>query len=139
MTRILTRGLALLAVSLALLSACDKGTSSARPGPKVKNSVAAYLHNAELQFETPAQGAEIRRALTDMLNLTPGLLRERRYADYQMTPDAWDVPTLLSRYFVPEKADRVLREKTFYEEVDRPEARLEIDRQLRAVEKALAG
>ncbi len=101
------------------------------------NSVAVYFHNAELQFETPAQGAEIRRALEDILNLSPEDLRKRRYANYQLVPESWDILTLIRSYFVPEKP-LSLEEARFYQDMTEAPARKEVENQLRAVNEALA-
>lgn len=126
----------ILAISLTSLT--DRHVSYA-VAQHVRNAVAAYLHNAELQFETPSQGAEIKKALRDMLTLTPKELQGRRYANYRLEPNVWDIITLLHKYFVPEENSRDIRAKTFYKDFAKPEARLEIQQQLEKIEKALAG
>jgi hypothetical protein len=118
---------ATLAVALA-----PAGCTRQRP-----NSVAAFLDGAERQTETPAHREEVRRALADMLRLAPGELAQRRYRDYDGTPGSWTALDVLERSFVPENA-AVLDSATFYRDVAGPAARQAIQRQLSAVEQALA-
>jgi hypothetical protein len=73
-----------------------------------------------------------------MLELSPEELRKKRYADYAMAPDAWDAVTLLHKYFLPAKPSPGLTEEGFYADVGKPEARREIDQQLKAVERSLS-
>jgi len=66
------------------------------------NPLVLYLRGAELQCETDAQLANIRRALDDLATLPVATLRSRRYADYAGTLGAWDLPQLIRSHFVPE-------------------------------------
>lgn len=102
------------------------------------NSVAVFLEHAERQTESPQQRAEVRQALSDMLQLAPDQLAQRRYRDYDGTPGAWTVLQLFERYFVPAHA-AVLDSASFYRDVTQPAAREAIQRQLTAVERALSG
>ena len=104
---------------------------------KQPNSVAAFLDGAERQTEAPEFREEVRLALSDMLRLPAQELAKHRYRDYDGMPGAWTAPELLGHYFVPEQA-AVLDSATFYRDVEQPAARQAIQRQLTAVEQALA-
>ncbi len=117
-----------LALSAAVLLC---GCSSHKPEPNV---VAEFLTNADRQYETEDQRAEIIRAFDDMLQKPPAELRQQRYADYTGNRRAWPVTTLLERYFVPNPL-RSLDPATFYSDVAQPEARAAIRRHLSALRK----
>jgi hypothetical protein len=122
-------------VAVALMAVMPTAPGCAR---SQANTVAAFLEQAERQTEAPQQRAEVRQALSDMLQLTPDQLAQRRYRDYADTPGAWTALQLLERYFVPAHP-AVLDSATFYRDVTQPAARQAIQRQLTAVEQALAG
>lgn len=69
---------------------------------KFNNPVANYLNGSELQAETDAQRQNIATALNDALNLSENQLKEKRYKDYSGKANQWDLPTLISRHFVPD-------------------------------------
>ena len=68
---------------------------------RMPNPIVSYLRGAELQCEDDAQRANIHRAFEDLATLPAAELRARRYADYQGTPGAWDLPRVLRSHFVP--------------------------------------
>jgi hypothetical protein len=120
-----------LAISIVVcgsLFACrDKGP----------NAVVAYLQGADQQFENAGQGREIEKALNDMLTLSPDELRTRRYANYQMEPDAWTIIDILHKYFLPSKPTG-LDQNRFFRDVTKPEARAVIQERLLEVKKAIS-
>jgi hypothetical protein len=65
------------------------------------NAVLRYLDNSELQYEGETQEANLEEALSDILLMDEGSLRIQRYKDYAGQDNQWDLPTLLSRHFVP--------------------------------------
>lgn len=93
---------------LALFALAPACGTSAPPVPAAPppNPIVTYLRGAELQAEDDAQRANIHRALEDLAALPAAELRARRYADYQGTPDAWDLPRVLRSHFVPSDASR---------------------------------
>jgi hypothetical protein len=101
------------------------------------NVVAEYLDGAERQSETVENRKEIRRALRDMLILSPQELQQRRYADYEGTPQAWTAVELLERSFVPAR-QAALDPASFYRDLAAPRARGAIRKQLQDVERALS-
>jgi hypothetical protein len=79
------------------------------------NPLVAYLRGAELQCEDDAQRINVRRALDDLATLPLDELRVRRYADYQGTPGAWDLPRVLRAWLTAvsrDARDRVERSAT---------------------------
>ena len=108
------------------------GTKSESVKDAKTNIVVAYLAEAERQSETDDQRQEIEKALRDMLTLSPGELRKRRYADYQGNPQKWSVTTLLTRYFVPDSLFQI-EEDRFYEDVSDSTAQEITRRQLEAL------
>jgi hypothetical protein len=68
--------------------------------PVSYNVVQCFFSAADLQAETQSQLREIRRALTDALELPIEELRKPRYADYTMVPNQWTFDELISRYFL---------------------------------------
>ncbi len=89
------------------------------------NPVADYLKNAELQYEGKAQEETIAAALNDILSLPDEQLKAKKYSDYAGTKDQWDLPTLISRHFVPDRKGKSLGD-SFYCDVCSEEARREI-------------
>ncbi len=107
---------------------CAASHATAEP-----NIVAQYLAHADRQYETEDQRMEMVRALEDMLTKAPDKLRALRYADYQGNKDAWSLPTLLQRYFVPVKPVPRLDSDAFFRDVAKPVARQSIREQLSAL------
>ncbi len=89
------------------------------------NPVADFLKNAELQYEGKAQEETVAAALNDILSLPEEALKSRRYSDYAGTKDQWDLPTLISRHFVPDRKGKNLG-SVFYRDVRSDEARREV-------------
>lgn len=75
------------------------------PSAPSANPIVRYLRGAELQAEDEAQVANIHRAFEDLVALPTAELRARRYADYQGTPGAWDLPRVIRSHFVPESRE----------------------------------
>jgi hypothetical protein len=63
--------------------------------------VVDYFANAEVQAETDMQHAELRRALTDLLNMGDAELRAARYAGFSGEPGQRDLVKLLHGHVVP--------------------------------------
>jgi hypothetical protein len=97
-------------------------------GKTRRNPVANYLRGAELQCETDEQRANIVTALNDALTLPRESLAARRYKNYQGQEGQWDLPTLISRHFVPDHAGAILGDH-FYRDVKAKEAH-EVIRQI---------
>ena len=115
-----------IAVALFLVCVCACQRDHAHhPG----NSVATFLANAERQAETDEQRSEIQRALHDMLDKSPGDLRQMRYADYTGQVNQWSIIQLLVHYFVP-NPPAALDETKFYQDTRTPAARAAIKHQL---------
>jgi hypothetical protein len=117
--------------ALVLLLALPSCAKTAGP-----NSVALFLRGAERQTETADQMLQVRQALHDMIDLGVDDLRGRRYPDYTMTPGQWPVTVLLSKYFVP-GTPMELDEEAFYRDVGKSEARVAIQEQIQAIDKAM--
>jgi len=83
------------------------------------NPVTEYLKSVEVQCETEEQRQTVVRALQDVLTLPEQELGRRRYADYAGRPEAWDLPTLLARYLVPDRQGRTFG-PDFYADVKSP-------------------
>jgi len=102
------RATTLVAFALTLaLGACGASAPvTPPPVPRASapatNPIVRYLRGAELQAEDEAQVANIHRAFEDLATLPTAELRARRYADYQGTPDAWDLPRVIRSHFVPD-------------------------------------
>jgi len=108
-------------VILVLASSCNTKQAG--------NSIVLYMNGAELQIETMDQRQELQKALTDILTLSPEVLRQRRYADYQLTPNKWTIVEILQRYYVPPK--RVfLNSDSFFKDVISKEAHQNIQKHL---------
>ena len=101
------------------LAAC--GGSAPPPRQASENPIVEYFTGAELQVETDDQRAVIEQALRDMETLPVAALQEKRYPDYQLTPESWDLPTLLERYYVPGRAMSI--RLGFWEHVGAPDSR----------------
>lgn len=89
--------------------------------PQAAAAIARCLDGAELQAETDAQKKNLRRGFDDLATQPPASLRARRYADYQGTPDRWDLPELLKHHLVPREPCGY--EAAFWESVDDPRVR----------------
>ena len=70
---------------------------------KAKNPVLEYFENVELQYEGKSQEENIIHALNDILHLSENELRSRKYRDYTGKDNQWDLSTLISSHFVPDK------------------------------------
>jgi hypothetical protein len=89
-------------------SAATTATATATAAPSapaasavVGNAVVDYFAKAEVQAETDAQRAELRRALADLLNLGDAELRAARYASFSGQPGQRDLVKLLHGHVVP--------------------------------------
>jgi hypothetical protein len=67
----------------------------------VGSAVVDYFAKAEVQAETDMQRAELRRALTDLLNMGDAELRAARYASFSGQPGQRDLVKLLHGHVVP--------------------------------------
>jgi hypothetical protein len=123
----------LFALALALIgcktAAPQKPAAPAAPASATPNCVAAYLAEADLQFETDEQRAEITRALREMLTKSPEELKSVRYADYTGKAGSWSARQLLERYFLS-SSHAVFDEDCFYRDVSAPEARNALQKRL---------
>jgi hypothetical protein len=112
---------------LILNGACahsEQPSSSPASSLTRSNEVVRYLGGAELQAENDQQLAEIKRALGDLLILSPVELAKRRYADYTGKPDQWLLGQLLVKYYVPARApDGFESEAKLYRDAQAKEAK----------------
>lgn len=109
---------AVLLVSGQLFLGLARCTPAPRPQvPKPSNPIAEYLDGAEVQAEE-GQEENICQALRDLAFISRNDLRRRRYADYQGTPDAWDLHRLLHAHFVPDAPKSLPRNEEFWTYVD---------------------
>ncbi len=97
------------------------------------NPVAVFLENAELQYEGTIQRETIHEALNDILVLPEEKLKARRYRDYAGNKNQWDLPTLFTRYFVPDRQGRTLG-NDFYRDVHSDETRREVMKIMKRME-----
>jgi len=116
-------------------AAASSATSFAGAAPKAAaNSVVSYLAGAEIQAETDAQRAELRRAFNDMLSRPADELRTRRYAGFDGTPAARSLPELLSGHVVP-RTPQAIDTARFFEDTRSPAARRAVRRLLRQMKQ----
>jgi hypothetical protein len=103
-----------LAAALALLAACSPRTDPAPPAasiaapaapasalPAADNRLVQLLQGAEIQAETDAQRAELRRALQDLRDKPPAELAAARYAGLDGTPGQRSLAEVLRAHVVP--------------------------------------
>src|SRR5688500_2130014 len=109
-------GVALLGCAGASASSEETVTPAAGENP-----IERYFGGVELQIETDDQRAALEAALADMETLPVEELRVRKYPDYQLQPDVWDLPTLLERYYVPDHPQSI--HDGFWEHVGDPASR----------------
>lgn len=110
--RSLVYGCALLAVTM--------GCRQAKHTPE-STSAALYLAGAEIQAETPQQREALRKALDDMLSLTPDQLRQTRYGSEHKT-----LPALLRTHIVP-PAPVPAEDNDFYAQAENPKVRAAVE------------
>jgi hypothetical protein len=106
------------------------------------NVVQCLFLDAHLQIETKDQIRELRRAITDALELPTEELRKRRYANYYMEPDKWTFEEILYAYFGGWALVRGVGHLSspnvgFYPALEQPESVLLLKRRLKEVEAAL--
>ena len=122
-----------IVIVLAVTSCDDRQTAERKTQfAGAQNEVVLYLQGAERQSESAAQEQEILKALEDLRTLPPEKLRERRYADYALTPGQWTLGQLLQKYFVP-SMPRVVDEETLYRDAQDPKARATIEEHIKAI------
>ncbi len=122
-----------IVIVLAVTSCDDRQTAEKKTQfAGAQNEVVLYLQGAERQSESAAQEQEILKALEDLRTLPPEKLRERRYADYALTPGQWTLGQLLQKYFVP-SMPRVVDEETLYRDAQDPKARATIEEHIKAI------
>ena len=83
---------------------------------KTDNIVMSFLEDAELQIETQDQIEELKKALQDILLLSPKQLRKQRYLNYQLDERAWKLPKIISAYFCSPKPYFINSEQ-FYSDI----------------------
>ena len=105
------------------------------PAMAGSNTVVNYLRHADRQFETEQQRLEIVQALRDMIAQPVGLLKRRRYSDYEGRPGMWSPPELVRRYFLPTTSVHHFSDAEFYRDLHRPPAPSVLRSQLRSVQK----
>jgi len=101
---------------------------------KAENPVLEYFENVELQYEGKSQEENIIAALNDILNLSESELRTRKYKDYTGKDNQWDLPTLISSHFVPDKS--VSLGNNFYHDVKTNEMQKKIKQILEQMRKS---
>jgi hypothetical protein len=115
--------------------ATGSGSDATPPAVSETNRVVLYIKAAELQFETPEQGAELRRALTDMLTLSPAELCARRYEDYGLTPARWTLGELLRHYVVTQPLQTIPDEPVFCKDATAASARATVSEFIRSLDE----
>jgi hypothetical protein len=123
------RAIFLFALALGLTGCRNTPQESATHARAAPNCVAAFLADADLQFENDDQKAEIARTLRDTLAKSPEELRSVRYADYTGKRGVWNSRELLKHYFLP-TSHVVFDDECFYRDVSAPEARAVLQRRL---------
>ena len=100
------RGLALLAA--LLFAACGRPAPAPAPAaptastPELRSdALVRLLRGAEIQAETDAQRAELRRALQDLRDRPPAELAALRYAGADGTPGQRSLAEVLRAHLVP--------------------------------------
>lgn len=101
---------------------------------KAENPVLEYFENVELQYEGKSQEENIIAALNDILNLSESELRTRKYKDYTDKDNQWDLPTLISSHFVPDKG--VTLGNKFYQDVKTDKVQKKIKQILEQMRKS---
>lgn len=106
-----------VAAVLALLAACSPRSDPAPPTAPASalqaadNRLVQLLQGAEIQAETDAQRAELRRALQDLRDKPPAELAAARYAGPDGTPGQRSLAELLRAHVVPaQPAEMVLED-----------------------------
>ena len=82
-----------------------------------------YLNGAELQVETDDQRQEIKKALQNMLNLSPEVLKKKRYKNYRIEENQWTLVELLQAYYFPSKPMALEHDISLYRETSDPKVR----------------
>ncbi len=87
-------------------------------------------------MKTDDQRAEIKRALTNLLELPPRELELKRYADETGKPKQWPLGTLLQKYYVPGSGPDVLgTEAKLYEDAQAREEKTVIRKLSKELER----
>ena len=97
-----------------------------------ENQVVDYFKNAELQCEGRMQEENIVNALNDILSLSKEELKSKRYKDYIVKENQWDLPTLIYRHFIPDREGKFLGEK-FYDDIKAKEVQEIIEKILQQI------
>lgn len=80
---------------------CFRAPKGAPICPIEYNIVQCFFYDVHFQgAESDAQRLEVKRALTDALELPIEELREKRYADFRMEPNKWTLDRIISTYFM---------------------------------------
>lgn len=117
---------------VALLVFAAAAGAGATPNP-----IREYLAGAELQCEGGQQRTAVLQALQDIVSLPASALQKKRYPDYAGKAGAWDLPTLLARYFVPRKGQTL--GSHFYRDVKQPEVQAEVKKILKRLRQSSPG
>lgn len=129
--------------------ACERnpvvmGTSASPPVPPTvavavtaNNAVATYFNGAEVQAETDAQRAELRKAFADMLTLPVDDLRIKRYADFAGSANQRTVVELIANHVVP-STPQTLDASVFFAEVKSPQTQIALRAKLDELNKSSA-
>lgn len=113
----------LLTLIIFQLTSCKDG----------ENQVLNYFNNVELQYDGRLQEETIIEALNDLLNLSEEQLKLKKYKDYSGLENQWDLPTLIYKYFVPDKESKTLG-KNFYKDVKAKEVQERIKKILSQID-----
>ena len=84
------------------------------------NCLVEYLAQSEIQYETDKQKYNIINALNDILTLSIDELKNKKYPNYIGEENQWDLPTLISKYFIPVRKNLTLGDN-FYTNIRRKE------------------
>jgi len=94
-----------------------------------------YFNNVELQYKGQIQEENIIAAMNDILNLSEEQLKLKRYKDYSGLENQWDLPTLIYKYFVPDKESKTLG-NNFYKDVKAKEVQKQIKKMLDQIDQS---
>jgi hypothetical protein len=115
-----------------LIASCNSGSN---PGNIANaNSITEYFKNSQLQVETDDQRQEIILVLSDLLTTPVNQLRTKKYKDYRLQPDQWDIIKFLHAYFIS-SSNESLSADQFFEDIGKPEGRHAIEEQLLKIRK----
>lgn len=80
-----------------------------------KNQTARYFDGVELQYENDIQKETIIQVLNDILSMPAKELRKKKYPNYVMEKDVWNLPTIIYSYFIADDSQKTLGDDLYGE------------------------